>query len=658
MTDEQKPGTEPAAIGDDETTRTPVTPPSPAAPPPAVPPMTPAWDPVSADPTGSPAWTPVAPTAPITRPAARRARIRSTRTTSPGPSGSGRREWRRLRAVAAAARALGGRARGRRPRPRCVGGRRRAPHRPRRPDRPSSATSPRTPSMYMRAPARPARRPAPGRRRVPLEVPGLRRPGRARDQARRGPRRSRPRGDRQPADLHRRHQAVVRRRARVQHRAVAAAQRRLKDPAKSIGDVPCPGPASRSRIRPARRRGSTPQLTKAGATSTTETYKGDTIHLSPGVPGHPAGLRDRRRQGRRRSATRPRSRPRSTPTATAASPTSPGRRPRSIRSSGDHVGFAYMALRPLLAWSSSSASRWAPERGAAAAPAVTAADAQAHPGVGRLLARVRERRDRHGGDPPEAGDGRRPDREPVVQRSPSTSRRRAVVAAITNDYGKTPEAGARQLPLRAAFKPMIDQTRPGARPGRRRGCGGRLDRRQRGRRRRRRRHARRRPDRRRRPIRRLPRSCSPRSSGFLALGGAQQGITVTDEDYNGTTITIVDLGDISKLAGDGRLRTSRCSPLPAGHVEIAYAVTDEVVVIGSGPGFVKHVLDTTPATSLAANDDYKKLVDRVGTTTGDDLRRHRRHPRGGREGRQRQTIRPGTRRTRPTSSRSSSHSTR
>ena len=67
MTDEQKPGTEPAAIGDDETARTPVTPPSPpAAPAPAVPPMTPAWDPVSADPTGTPAWTPVAPTAPIT----------------------------------------------------------------------------------------------------------------------------------------------------------------------------------------------------------------------------------------------------------------------------------------------------------------------------------------------------------------------------------------------------------------------------------------------------------------------------------------------------------------------------------------------------------------------------------------------------------------
>ncbi len=66
MTDELKPGTEPATIGDDETTRTPVTPPPSAAPAPAVPPMTPAWDPVGADPTGTAAWTPVAPTTPVT----------------------------------------------------------------------------------------------------------------------------------------------------------------------------------------------------------------------------------------------------------------------------------------------------------------------------------------------------------------------------------------------------------------------------------------------------------------------------------------------------------------------------------------------------------------------------------------------------------------
>src|SRR4029079_3650036 len=80
-------------------------------------------------------------------------------------------------------------------------------------------------------------------------------------------------------------------------------------------------------------------------------------------------------------------------------------------------------------------------------------------------------------------------------------------------------------------------------------------------------------------------------------------------------ITIVDLGDISKLSGAGG-GDMQVLPMPTGHVQIAYAVTDQVVVIGSGPGFVKHVLDTTTGTSLASNDDYKKLVDRVGPTTG------------------------------------------
>jgi hypothetical protein len=53
--------------------------------------------------------------------------------------------------------------------------------------------------------------------------------------------------------------------------------------------------------------------------------------------------------------------------------------------------------------------------------------------------------------------------------------------------------------------------------------------------------------------------------------------------------------------------------VPTGNVEIAYAVTDDVVVIGSGSAFVKHVLDTTNATSLESSDRYKKLADRAGT---------------------------------------------
>ena len=35
-------------------------------------------------------------------------------------------------------------------------------------------------------------------------------------------------------------------------------------------------------------------------------------------------------------------------------------------------------------------------------------------------------------------------------------------------------------------------------------------------------------------------------------------------------------------------------------------------MIGSGPAFVKHVLDTTKATSLGGNDRYQSLTNRAG----------------------------------------------
>ena len=101
---------------------------------------------------------------------------------------------------------------------------------------------------------------------------------------------------------------------------------------------------------------------------------------------------------------------------------------------------------------------------------------------------------------------------------------------------------------------------------------------------------------------------------LIALGGSTQGITVRDESYAGTTITIVDLGDLGKLAGAGDVKVLG-GALPTGRVEIAYAATDDIVVIGSGPGFVKAVLDTTKATSLASDPQYKTLADRAGAGT-------------------------------------------
>ena len=86
------------------------------------------------------------------------------------------------------------------------------------------------------------------------------------------------------------------------------------------------------------------------------------------------------------------------------------------------------------------------------------------------------------------------------------------------------------------------------------------------------------------------------------------GVTFRDEDYHGTTISVASI-DVGALAGDA-------VPIPLDKVEIAWAVTDEIVVLGTGPEFVKHVLDTTDATSLASNDRYEALLARVKAGTG------------------------------------------
>jgi hypothetical protein len=96
---------------------------------------------------------------------------------------------------------------------------------------------------------------------------------------------------------------------------------------------------------------------------------------------------------------------------------------------------------------------------------------------------------------------------------------------------------------------------------------------------------------------------------FAVLGGGQAGITVRDESYNGATITTIDLGDLRDLAGMAGMRGSM--PIE-GHLEIAYASTADVVVIGVGDAFVKSVLDAGSGSSLADVDRYKALLARVG----------------------------------------------
>jgi hypothetical protein len=107
---------------------------------------------------------------------------------------------------------------------------------------------------------------------------------------------------------------------------------------------------------------------------------------------------------------------------------------------------------------------------------------------------------------------------------------------------------------------------------------------------------------------------------FLTLGGSQAGITVTDETYDGQTITVVDLGSLRDLAGlagalgGGDAIPADPSDLPDEPIRLAYVVTDEVVAIGSSPDFIKHVLDAGAGDSLADDARFKGLVERAGGT--------------------------------------------
>ena len=78
----------------------------------------------------------------------------------------------------------------------------------------------------------------------------------------------------------------------------------------------------------------------------------------------------------------------------------------------------------------------------------------------------------------------------------------------------------------------------------------------------------------------------------------------------------MSLGDLSKLTGQsGQPALPEGVTLPTGNIQIAWATTSDIVVIGSGPDFVKHVLDTSKGNSLGASQRYKDLVGRIGKSS-------------------------------------------
>jgi hypothetical protein len=103
---------------------------------------------------------------------------------------------------------------------------------------------------------------------------------------------------------------------------------------------------------------------------------------------------------------------------------------------------------------------------------------------------------------------------------------------------------------------------------------------------------------------------------MLTLGGASLGLTVSDAQYGDATITTVDFGELRQLMEQtGETVNPEELEYFGGadaHLQLSWAITDDLVVIGLGPDFVKHVLDTEPSSSLAENDRYQGLLDRTG----------------------------------------------
>jgi hypothetical protein len=95
---------------------------------------------------------------------------------------------------------------------------------------------------------------------------------------------------------------------------------------------------------------------------------------------------------------------------------------------------------------------------------------------------------------------------------------------------------------------------------------------------------------------------------FIQLGGAQAGLSVTEEQYNGTTITVVDLSGLGGLVG----QMSEGAVAAPTDLKLAYAVTDQVVVFGSGTDFVKSVLDASAGESLADTERFSTALTQAG----------------------------------------------
>ncbi|HET9680973.1 MAG TPA: DUF3352 domain-containing protein, partial [Candidatus Limnocylindrales bacterium] len=97
--------------------------------------------------------------------------------------------------------------------------------------------------------------------------------------------------------------------------------------------------------------------------------------------------------------------------------------------------------------------------------------------------------------------------------------------------------------------------------------------------------------------------------GFAGLGG---GFTLTTTSIDGTTVTLVDLGDASKLLGSlGPVTSGAAGGLaipPGTHVVLSIAAHGSTVLVGSGEAFARRMLETAAGSSLADQASYQAAL--------------------------------------------------
>lgn len=97
---------------------------------------------------------------------------------------------------------------------------------------------------------------------------------------------------------------------------------------------------------------------------------------------------------------------------------------------------------------------------------------------------------------------------------------------------------------------------------------------------------------------------------LLVIAGSASGISVDRVEHDGIEITLVDLGDPSELLGD--VDGMAGAPPFEGGLVVAWALEDDIAVVGLGEGFVVSVLDVEAGSSLADMDPYRHAIELAG----------------------------------------------